>query len=148
MFKMQDPGHPLTPWELRLKVALATQTRKTPWSATRVSGKGWLKRFRSRHLKIATRRSQGLDIARARALCPSIAKTLCCNLEYLYSTYYYPPLSHIWNCDESGVQTWRSEGATILAKRKSRSIHSIESNEREHLYVLWFMNKCWWRRHS
>jgi hypothetical protein len=30
IFKMQDLGHPLTPGELRLKVALATQTRKTP----------------------------------------------------------------------------------------------------------------------
>ena len=29
IFKMQDLGHPLTPAELRLKVALATQTRET-----------------------------------------------------------------------------------------------------------------------
>ena len=30
IFKMQDLGHPLIAAELRLKVALATQTRTTP----------------------------------------------------------------------------------------------------------------------
>ena len=46
IFKMQDLGHPLTARELHLKVALATQSRETPWSATGVPGKGWLRRFR------------------------------------------------------------------------------------------------------
>ena len=45
IFKMQDLGHPLTAGELRLKVALATQSRETPWSATGVPEKGWLRRF-------------------------------------------------------------------------------------------------------
>ena len=45
IFKMQDLGHPLTAGELRLKVALATQSRETPWSAIGVPGKGWLRRF-------------------------------------------------------------------------------------------------------
>ena len=49
IFKMQDLGHPLTPAELLLKVALASQTRETPWSATKVPGKGWLRRFRLRY---------------------------------------------------------------------------------------------------
>ena len=40
IFKMQDLGHPLTPAKLGLKVALATQTREMPWSATGVLGKG------------------------------------------------------------------------------------------------------------
>jgi hypothetical protein len=35
LFKMQDLGHPLTSGQLRLKVALATQIRETPWSAAR-----------------------------------------------------------------------------------------------------------------
>ena len=30
VFKMQDLHHPLTPNELRLKVAIATHTRETP----------------------------------------------------------------------------------------------------------------------
>ena len=139
IFKMQELGHPLTPGELRLKVALATQTRKTPWSATGVPGKGWLRRFKRRHPELATRRSQGLEVARARALCPSIAETLYTNLEYLYSAYEYPP-SHIWNCDESGVQAGRSGGATVLAKKGSRSVHSIEPDQREHLSVLSCVN--------
>lgn len=139
IFKMQDLGHPITPAELRLKVALATQCRKTPWSAEGVPGKGWLRRFKGRHPELATRRSQGLEVARARALCPATADTLYTNLEYLYSSYNYPP-SRIWNCDESGVQAARSGGATVLAKRGSRSVHSIEPDHREHLSVLSCIN--------
>ena len=87
IFKMQDLGHPLTPTELRLKVPLATQTRETPWSATGVLGKGWLRRFRLRYSEIATRKSQGLEIARARVVCPTVAKSLYSNLEELYTTF-------------------------------------------------------------
>ena len=115
IFKIQDLGHPLIPVELHLKVALATQTKEMPWSATGVFGKGWLKRFRLRHPEIATRKSQGLDIARTCALCPNVAKTLYTNLEELYTTFKYPT-SHIWNCDKSGFQAGRSKGATVLAK--------------------------------
>jgi hypothetical protein len=42
LFKMQDLGHPLILGQLRLKVAQATQTRETPWSAVGVPGKSWL----------------------------------------------------------------------------------------------------------
>ena len=139
IFQMQDLGHPLTVAELRLKVALATQTRFTPWSAIGLPGKSWLRRFRIRHPKIATRKSQGLDVSRARALCPIIAESLYANLEQLYNAHNYPP-SHIWNCDESGVQVERSRGATILAKRGSKSVHSVEPDQREHLSVLSCIN--------
>ena len=111
--------------ELRLKVALTTQTRATPWIAIGLPDKDWFRRFRIRHPKIATRKSQGLDISRARALCPIIVETLYTNLEELYNAYYYP-LNHIWNCDESGVQGGRSGDATVLAKRGSKSMHSVE----------------------
>ena len=40
VFKMQQLGHPLTPMQLRLKVAVATQGRSTLWSGSRVPGKG------------------------------------------------------------------------------------------------------------
>ena len=136
---MQDLGHPLTTAELRLKVATATQTRSTPWSASRIPSKGWLRRFRSRHPEISTRHSQGLEVARALALCPITAKTLYANLEKLYTAHNYPP-SHIWNCDELGVQAGRSGGATVLARRGSRSVHSIEPNQKEHLSVLSCIN--------
>ena len=55
VFKMQGRGHPLTAAELRLKVATAIQTRSTPWNARGVPGKGWLRRFRSRHPEISSR---------------------------------------------------------------------------------------------
>ena len=57
VFKMQVLGHPLTPLELRLKVAIATQTREMPWSASGLPRTGWLRRFRNRHPEIASRRS-------------------------------------------------------------------------------------------
>ena len=139
IFKMQDLGHPLIPVELRLKVALATQTRETPWSAAGVSGKGWLRRFRLRYPEISTRKSQGLEVARARAVCPTVAETLYTNLEELYTTFQYPP-SHIWNCDKSGVQAGRNGGVTMLAKPGSRAVHSIEPDQREHLSVLSCIN--------
>ena len=135
MFKMQDLGHVLTVAELRLKVALATQTRATLWTTTGLLCKGLFRRFKIKHLEIATRKSQGLDINRARALCPIIAEILYANLEELYNAFHYLP-SHIWNCDESGVQARRSGGATVLAKCGSKSMYSVDSNQREHLSVL------------
>ena len=136
---MQQLGHPLTPMQLRFKVAVATQGRSTPWSGSGVPGKGWLRRFRHRHPEVVNRQSQGLEVARAHALNPSTVATLYANLEFLYSSYKYPP-AHIWNCDESGVQVGQSGGATVLAKRGSRSVHSIEPNQREHLSVLSCVN--------
>ena len=38
---MQDLGHPLIPGQLRLKMAQATQTKESPWSASGVPGKLW-----------------------------------------------------------------------------------------------------------
>ena len=139
VFKMQELGHPLTPLELRLKVATAVQTREMPWSASGLPGIGWLRRFRSRHLEIASRCSQGLEVARACSLCPATAETLYGNLVTLYRTHNYP-LDHIWNCDESRVQASRFGGATMLARRGSRFVHSIEPDQREHLSVLTYIN--------
>ena len=135
IFKMLDLGHPLISAELYLKVALATQTRETPWIANGVSGKGWLRKFRLRYPEIATKKSQGLEINRACALCPIVAETLYTNLEELYIRFQYP-LGHIWNCDKSGVQGGKSNGATILAKWESKYVHTIEPDQREHLLVL------------
>ena len=78
-------------------------------------------------------------MARADALFPAIAKILYSNLEYLYTSYNYLA-SDRWNCDKFGVQVGRYSGATILAKRDSRSIHSIELNQWEHLSILSSIN--------
>ena len=66
-----------------------------------------------------------MEVVRTKALCPIVAKSLYSNLEELYMTFQYT-LRHIWNCDKSGVQAGRSGGATILAKRDNKSMHSIE----------------------
>jgi hypothetical protein len=153
LFKMQDLGHLLTLGQLRLKVALATQTRETPWSAARVPGKSWLRSFRQRHPEISSRKSQGLEMGRARGLCSLNAASLYCTLEKLYNSFKYPP-SHIWNYDESGVQAGRSgvqagrsgvqagrsRGAIVLVKMGSKSVHSVEPDQREHLSVLSCIN--------
>jgi hypothetical protein len=136
---MQDLGHPLTSGQLRLKVALATQTRETPWSAVGVPGKSWLRSFKLRHPELTSRKSQPLELGHARGFCPSSAASLYCNLEELYNSYQYPPC-HIWNCDESGVQAGRSGGATVLAKMGNKSVHNIEPDQREHLSVLSCIN--------
>jgi hypothetical protein len=69
LFKIQDLGHPLIPWQLRLKVALATQTRETPWSVVGIPGRSWLRSFKQRHPEVSSRKSQGLEIGHARGLC-------------------------------------------------------------------------------
>ena len=102
-------------------------------------GKGWLRRFRLRHLEIATRKSQGLEVNRARALCPTVAKTFYSNLEELYMRFHYLG-NHIWNYDKRGVHARRSGGTTKLAKWGSRSMHSIEPDQREHLSILSCIN--------
>ena len=93
---MKDLGHPLTVGQLRLKVALATQTRDIPWSAVSVPGKSWLRSFKQRHPKLASRKTQGLKMGRAYGLCPTSVASLYYNLEELYTSFYYPP-NHIWN---------------------------------------------------
>ena len=138
-FKMQELSHPLIPLQLKLKVAQATQTRDTPWSDIGIPGKSWLKSFRQRHPELVARKSQPLELGRARGLCPNTVETLYCNLKDLYNTFKYPA-GHIWNCDESGVQAGRSGGATVLAKLGSKSVHAIEPDQREHLSVLSCIN--------
>jgi hypothetical protein len=46
--RMQNSGHPLTPAQLKMKVAQLTQTRPTPF-VDGIPGKSWMKRFRRRH---------------------------------------------------------------------------------------------------
>ena len=75
----------------------------------------------------------------ARSLCSAIAETLYDNLENLYNFNNYPS-SYIWNYDESGVQACRSGDAIVVARRRRRSVHSIEPHQREHLSILSCVN--------
>jgi hypothetical protein len=78
-------------------------------------------------------------MGRACGLCPISVASLYYNLEELYNSFYYHP-SHIWNYDESGVQAGRSGGATVLARTISKSVHSLEPNQREYLSILSCIN--------
>jgi hypothetical protein len=54
---------------------MAIQTRETPWIANGVSGKSWLRSFKLRHPDLVSRKSQPLEMGRARGLCPTNAAT-------------------------------------------------------------------------
>jgi hypothetical protein len=98
-----------------------------------------MKWFRCRHPELTFRSSQGLDIARARGLCPENVATFYHNLRTMYEEHQYPP-SHLWNCDKTGAQAGRNGGGRVFAKSGSRNVHSIIPNEREWLSVLCCIN--------
>ena len=90
MIQMADFGHPLSIEQLRLKVALLTQERPTPFT-NGILRPAWVRWFKKRHLALALCQSQGLDVARTKGLCSENIETFYKNLEELYKKYYYPP---------------------------------------------------------
>jgi hypothetical protein len=106
LVRMCDLGFGLTPSALKMKVFEITQHRWTPFRDG-IPGDGWMRWFRRRHPELTLRASQGLESARARALCPENVQSLYDNLERLYLLNSYPP-DRIWNCDESGAQAGKS----------------------------------------
>jgi hypothetical protein len=137
-FKMVDLGYPLTLCQLKLKVSELTQDRWTPFNDG-IPGSSWVKWFRRRHPNITLRSSQGLEIARARGLCPANVATLYGNLASLYAEHSYAP-DHIWNSDETGAHAGRSGGGRVFARRGASNVHSIIPNERYWLSVLSCIN--------
>jgi len=97
---MANYGHPININMLKVKVAEATQLRMTPFREG-IPGQGWLRWFRKRHPEITLRMAQGLDVGRAKGLCPINVATFYENLQIMLERGYEP--SHIWNCDESGA---------------------------------------------
>jgi hypothetical protein len=122
IIQMQGLGFPLSLSQLKLKVALITQERATPF-VHGIPGAGWLRWFRRHHPELALRLAQGLNTNRARGLCPANVNTLYNNLSEFYKRYKYPP-SNIWNCDESGTQAGLNRGAYVLAKRGCSLYHT------------------------
>ena len=59
--------------------------------------------FKRRHPELIVRSLQGLETARAKALCLENVSTLYDNVENLFALHNYPP-ECIWNCDESIAQ--------------------------------------------
>jgi hypothetical protein len=83
---------------------------------------------------------QGLEVNRARNLCPTNVLSFYHNLQTLYVEHKYSA-NHIWNCDESGAQAGRNGGGTLVfARRGSKAVHSIIPSEREWLSVLTCVN--------
>jgi hypothetical protein len=125
--KMADLGYPLNLGQLKIKVAEMTQDRPTPF-IDGVPGGSWVKWFRRRHPDLILRSSQGLEIARAKGLCPVNVATFSDNLRELYDEHHYAP-SHIWNCNETGAQAGRSNGGHVLNKRcKERALYYPEES--------------------
>jgi hypothetical protein len=122
-----------------LKVAEICQDRSNLFTHG-IPGQGWLRWFRIRHPELTLRSSQGLEVNRAKNLCPQNVASLYGNLQILYAQHCYPP-DHIWNCDESGAQAGRNGGGTLVfAKKGSKSVHSIIPDQREWLSVLACVN--------
>jgi hypothetical protein len=139
ILKMQDLGWPMTTGLLRLKVAQICQDRPHPFTHG-IPGQGWLRWFRRRHPELTLRSSQGLEVNRAKNLCPENVASLFGNLQILYAQHSYAP-DHIWNCDETGIQAGRNGGGTLVfAKKGTKSVHSIIPDQREWLSVLSYMN--------
>ena len=115
MLEMQEHAHPICIMELRRKVAEMTQDRWTPFKDG-IPGRGWLRWFRNRHPELTLRSAQALEEARAKGLNPNSVASFYDNLQAAYQHHAYPP-SHIWNADESGAQTGRSGGGTLVFAR-------------------------------
>ena len=110
LIRMCDRGYGLSPRALKMKVYEITKNRSTPFKDG-IPGGGWMRWFKRRHPELTIRASQGLEIARAKALCPENVKSLYDNLEQLYNLHHYPP-ERIWNCDESGAQAGNVQSYT------------------------------------
>jgi hypothetical protein len=134
---MENLGHPVDILGLKLKVAEACQERVTPFRDG-IPGQGWLRWFRHRHPEISLQVAQGLEVGKAKGLCPDNIASFYVNLEAMLEKGYGP--ESIWNCDESGAQAGRNGGGRVLAKTRSRTVHAIIPKEREWLSVLCCIN--------
>lgn len=110
LIRMCDRGYGLSPSALKMKVYEITKNRVTPFKDG-IPGGGWMRWFKHRHPELTIRASQGLESARAKALCPENVQSLYDNLDELYNLHHYPP-ERIWNCDESGAQAGNVQSST------------------------------------
>ena len=121
--------HPMTPTQLKNKVAEITQDRITPFKDG-ILGQSWMRWFRARHPELVLRMLHGLDHKRARAINPEIMAIFFGNLEALYLQHNYPP-ECIWNVDELGCQANQNGLTKVFAKKGIRGVHQVIPSERE-----------------
>jgi hypothetical protein len=88
MKEMVRWGHGLSPTKLKLKVAEITQQRETPFT-NGIPGASWLKLFKRRHPEFILRIFEGLEVGRARGLCPMNVASFYQNLEKLYNEHNF-----------------------------------------------------------
>ena len=136
--EMARLAHPLTPTDLKLKVAEICQTRHTPLKDG-IPGRSWLYWFQKRHIQLVLKQAQGLEVNRVKNLCPSMVQVFYENLENLYNKYHYQP-SEIWNVYESKANASKNGVGRVFAAKGTRSVHSMIPNEREWLSVLTTIN--------
>ena len=132
--EMARLAHPLTPTNLKLKVAEICQTRHTSFKDG-IPRRSWLYWFQKRHPQLVLRQAQDFELNRAKNLCPSMVQVFNENLENLYNKHHYQP-SKIWNIDEFGVNASKNGVGRVFVAKKTRSVHSMIPNEREWLSVL------------
>ena len=138
MMEMISLAHSLSVDDLKMKVAEICQDRQIPFGDG-IPGKSWLKWFKHRHPQLVMRIPQGLDLNRARNLCPPMVESFYENLQNLYNQSGYQ-LSNIWNVDESGANASRNGVGMVFASRRTRNVHTITPNEREWISVLTSIN--------
>jgi hypothetical protein len=80
-------GHPINIMELKIKVVEAMQLREIPFKDG-VPGAGWLHWFQKHHPEVSLRMSKGLDLGRARGLCPFHVATSYDDLELMLGRGY------------------------------------------------------------
>jgi hypothetical protein len=83
--------------------------------------------------------AQGLEVTRARGLSNENVTNFYDNLEKLYKLHNYDS-SHIWNCDELGVQVGKGGQRKILAKKGYDNVHTITQKERKWFTILTCIN--------
>ena len=138
MLEMERLAHPLTPNDLKLKVAEICQTRHIPFK-NGIPRRSWLQWFQKRHPQLVLRQSQGLELNRTKNLCPPMVQVFYENLEKLYNQHQYQP-SEIWNVDESRTNARKNGIGKIFAQKGIRSVQSMIPNDREWLSVLTTIN--------
>ena len=143
MLKMANLGYHVNMGELKAKVFELIQTRPMPFT-NGIPRASWVKWFRQCHPYLVLRSSQGLEIARARAMCLESVSSFYDNLKFLYTQHNYAP-DHIWNCDEMRAQVRCIGGDRVFACRGAQNVHTVMHNERGWLSVLSCINVS--RRH-
>ena len=124
---------PLNITWLKAKVGEITQTKLTPFT-NGIPRKSWIK-IKNRNPDLVLRVPKGLDLNRARALCPQNVERFYQNLKDLCDQYHYEP-HQIWNYDEIGAQANKNDQRVVIARKGTRSVHTIVPNERQWILVL------------